>query len=236
MPMMDLSLIQLDVEQVRVARKEEVGCMEKRNIWTARPATESWEMIVKPPVRVRWVETLKSDGVRSRSVARDFKGGDEDRDGLFAATPPLESKRLLISRAAMKVNGKLVRKLLFTDAKKAHPNPECKEDVFMVSVAPLKDTIMVTSPYCGKQRRSGRLEVTPWWSLQSGGAWLVLWLADGTTAVVHNVVSAIKGDPMPAPCCDGRQGLSRFEWSVAMVVVKMPTQHRCALVVAHARL
>ena len=49
----------------------------------------------------------------------------------FAATPPLESKRLLLSRAATRVNGKLVRKLLFIDAKKAHLNPECKEDVYI---------------------------------------------------------------------------------------------------------
>ena len=61
--------------------------MGKRNIWTLRPTTESWEMLGKPPVSVRWVDTMKSDGVRSRLVARDFKGGDKDRDDLFAATP-----------------------------------------------------------------------------------------------------------------------------------------------------
>ena len=55
-------------------------------------------------------------------VARDFKGGDKDRDDLFAATPPLESKRLLLSRTATGVNGKLTRKLLFIDSKKAHLN------------------------------------------------------------------------------------------------------------------
>jgi hypothetical protein len=74
---------------------------------------------------------MKSDGVRSRSVARDFKGNDKDRDDLFAATPPLEAKRLLISRAATRVNGRLTRKLLFIDAKKAHLNPVCKEDVYI---------------------------------------------------------------------------------------------------------
>ena len=67
---------------------------------------------------------MKSDGVRSRLVARDFKGGDKHRDDLFAATPPLESKRL-------RVNGRLTRKLLFIDAKKAHLNPVCKEDVYV---------------------------------------------------------------------------------------------------------
>ena len=74
---------------------------------------------------------MKADGARSRLVARDFKGGDNDRGDLFTATPPLESKRLLLSRAATKVGGKLTRKLLFIDAKKAHVNQECKEDVYI---------------------------------------------------------------------------------------------------------
>jgi hypothetical protein len=29
-------------------------------------------------------------------AARDFKGGDKDRDDLFAETPPLEAKRMLM--------------------------------------------------------------------------------------------------------------------------------------------
>ena len=77
------------------------------------------------------MDTLKSEGVRSRLVARDFKGGDNDRDDLFAATPPLESKRMLLSRAATFKNGKLTRKLLFIDAKKAHLNPRCQADVYI---------------------------------------------------------------------------------------------------------
>ena len=48
---------------------------------------------------MRWVDTNKGDtinwDVRSRLVARDFKGGDKDRDDLFAATPPLEAKKML---------------------------------------------------------------------------------------------------------------------------------------------
>ena len=61
--------------------------------------------------------------IRSRLVARDFKGSDKDRDDLFAETPPLEAKRMLISRAATKrIDGRR-RKLMFIDAKKAHLNP-----------------------------------------------------------------------------------------------------------------
>ena len=122
---------ELDAGEVKAARKEEVGYMEGRNIWSIKPVAECWEKLGKAPVSVRWVDTLKSDGVRSRLVARDFKGNDKDRDDLFVATSPLESKRLLISRAATRINGQLKRKLLFIDAKKAHLNLKCNDDVYI---------------------------------------------------------------------------------------------------------
>ncbi len=128
----DVSGGELDPKQVKVARKEEIGYMEKeRKTWSLKPIDECWEKTGKAPVSVRWVDIWKAVEVRSRLVARDFKGGDKDRDDLFAATPPLESKRLLVSRAATRVKGKLVRKLLFIDAKKAHLNPRCEEDVYL---------------------------------------------------------------------------------------------------------
>ena len=74
-------------------------------------------------------DTLKSDGERSRLVARDLKGGDNDRDDLFAATPPLESKRMFLSRAATRKHARLTCKLLFIGAKKAHLKPKCQADV-----------------------------------------------------------------------------------------------------------
>ena len=46
-----------------------------------------------------WKEALRE--VRCRLVARDFKGGDKDRDDLFAATPPWEAVRMLMSRATI---------------------------------------------------------------------------------------------------------------------------------------
>lgn len=66
--------------------------------------------------------------VGCRLVARDFKGKDEGRDVLFAATPSLEAKRMLLSRAATNTAGS-PRKLLFIDAKKAYLNPRCEQDV-----------------------------------------------------------------------------------------------------------
>ena len=70
--------------------------------------------------------------VRSRLVARDFRGGDKDRDDLFTETPPLEGKRMLMSRAVTRgLKRKGVRKLTFIDARKAHLNPKCEGDVYI---------------------------------------------------------------------------------------------------------
>ena len=35
--------------------------------------------------------------IRCRLVARDFKGSEKDREDLFAATPPWELKRVMMS-------------------------------------------------------------------------------------------------------------------------------------------
>eukprot|EP00973_Karenia_brevis_P051369 7135667-Karenia_brevis.AAC.1 len=69
--------------------------------------------------------------VRSRMVARHFKGGDKDRDDLFAETPPLKAKTLLTSRAVTRRKDGRSRKLMFIDVKKTHLNSKCEEDVFL---------------------------------------------------------------------------------------------------------
>jgi hypothetical protein len=120
---------------VREARQEEVGFMVERGIWEECPVEESWRVTGKAPVTVRWVDTNKGTLlgmlIRSRLVARDFKGGDKDRDDLFAETPPLEAKRMLISRTATRRKDGRWRKLMFIDAKKAHLNPKCEEPVYI---------------------------------------------------------------------------------------------------------
>eukprot|EP00973_Karenia_brevis_P042330 5858286-Karenia_brevis.AAC.1 len=77
---------------------------------------------------MRWADTNKSHmrnkyDIRSRMVAKNYKGADEERDDLFAETPPLEAKRLLMSRAVTRTADGRSRKLMFIDVKKAHLNP-----------------------------------------------------------------------------------------------------------------
>ncbi len=57
---------ELDPKQVKVARKEEVGYMEKRGIWSLKPTKECWEKTGKAPVSVRWVDIWEVVEVRSR--------------------------------------------------------------------------------------------------------------------------------------------------------------------------
>ena len=68
--------------------------------------------------------------IRCRLVARDFRGVAKDREDLSAATPPWELKKLLMSHAADRSNGK-TRKMLLIDVKKAHLNSESTEDVYI---------------------------------------------------------------------------------------------------------
>jgi len=123
------------LEKVRVARNEEVTYMQGRKLWVLRPTSESFEKTGKAPVSVRWVDTNKGDevdyDVRCRLVGRDFKGADNKRDDLFAETPPWEAKRMLFSRFMTRRRDGRRRKLMLIDAKKAHLNSKCDEDVYI---------------------------------------------------------------------------------------------------------
>ena len=124
----------LEPNLVRAARQEEVDFMQARGIWEESSEEECWRLTGKGPISVRWVDTnkgtIEEPAIRSRMVARDFKGKDKDREDLFAATPAWELKRVLMARTATR--GKRgARKLLLIDAKKAHLNPKCEKDVFI---------------------------------------------------------------------------------------------------------
>jgi hypothetical protein len=125
----------LDLKLVREARMEEVGYMKDKGIWVEVDRNECFKNLGKQPVTVKWVDTNKGSdeapAIRSRLVARDFRRKDDkDRQDLFAATPPLELKRMLMSKAASMSDCGRRRKLLFIDVKKAHLNPKCEADVY----------------------------------------------------------------------------------------------------------
>jgi hypothetical protein len=129
---------ELRVKDVRKARKEELDYMVKKGIWDVVDESECWKKTGAAPVSTRWVDrnkgTEEQPEVRSRIVARDFKGKGKyckDREDLFAATPPLELLRFLVSMTATRKGGAIKRKMAFVDVKKAHIIPKCERDVYV---------------------------------------------------------------------------------------------------------
>ena len=92
-------------------------------VWDVVPVSQSWKRTGKAPLKGRWVDVNKGDRtrpvIRSRWVAKEFATYKSAE--FFAATPPLEALRMMISHAASgRANGRGGRKILVIDARKAH--------------------------------------------------------------------------------------------------------------------
>ena len=97
----DLSGKPLDAEKVRKARVEEMGEFAKHQVYEKVPTEECWRETGAAPIGTRWVDVNKGDDgkpeYRSRLVAKEIK--TNKREDLFAATPPLEALKILLSLA-----------------------------------------------------------------------------------------------------------------------------------------
>lgn len=98
------------------------------------PLADAFHYTGKGPIGTKWVDVNKGDEkdpeYRSRLVAMEIKRKhDED---IFAATPPLEAKKLLFSMATTGTKGSSKPlKLLFVDVKRAYFYAKCKRPVFV---------------------------------------------------------------------------------------------------------
>jgi len=82
-------------------------------------------------VGVRWVDIQKGILVRSRLVAQEFAGKDE-REDIFAATPPLFATKVVISDAASRGDyGQGDRVLLILDVKRAFLYGDIEDNVYI---------------------------------------------------------------------------------------------------------
>ena len=97
----DLSGKRLNPKLVKEARKEEMVEFGKHGVYVKVPIQRCWDETGKDPIGVRWVDINKGDDAdpeyRSRLVAQEIKM--DKREDLFAATPPLEAKKMLLSWA-----------------------------------------------------------------------------------------------------------------------------------------
>ena len=98
----DISGEELNPAMVRLARKEEIKYFKDMKVYKKVPLSECLAATGKQPIGVRWVDINKGDvsnpNYRSRLVAREFKV--DDKPEWYAATPPSECLKLLISKLA----------------------------------------------------------------------------------------------------------------------------------------
>ena len=119
----DVSGEELLPEWVEQARREEMTYFHKLGVYKVVPRSHQQRTGGKI-VSTRWVDTNKGDtqhpNCRSRLVGREFNV--ERDDSLYAATPPLEALRLILSYAATWATGRDTRRrnVMVNDVRRAY--------------------------------------------------------------------------------------------------------------------
>jgi len=129
----------LPSEEVARARSDEIDGLKQYGVFEKVSVEECWKEIGKRPIGVRWIDCNKGDAVhpnfRSRLVAKEIK--KDSRIDLFAATPPLEAKKILFSLAVTegygfdRENRDDGMKLDFIDIRKAYFNAPARRAVYV---------------------------------------------------------------------------------------------------------
>ena len=96
----------LDPHMVKEAREVEMDDVHKHKVYEKVPLEECYKERGVAPIGIRWVDTNKGDRVhpeyRSILVAQEINMNK--REDLFAATPPLEAKKILFYKRRTSVN------------------------------------------------------------------------------------------------------------------------------------
>ena len=128
----------LDTELVLEARLEELTEVKKHNVYKKVPIAQCMERTGRRPIGTRWVDINKGDDIdpkyRSRIVAQEFN--NHKRDDLFAATPPLEAIKILLSCAVTQEIGykdKVTNgmKIDFIDVRRAYYHADARREVYV---------------------------------------------------------------------------------------------------------
>jgi hypothetical protein len=133
------------------ARQEEIDFMIDWAVWEEVATSLCWQVTGKGPLGGGWVDINKGDeetpNIRCRYVAKEI--AYYKCDDFFAAMPPLETLRMMISRAASsRSSGKKGRKILVIDARKAHLHAMTDRDIFVMLPPEIRRPGM-----CGRLKR-----------------------------------------------------------------------------------
>ena len=126
----DVIGVEFDAEMAKAARKEEVDYIRKMRLYRNVSEEECWRVTGKAPIKVRWVDISKGDvknpNYRSRFAAKEIN--TYKRDGLFAATPPLEALKTIMSATA---TGNKGESIMVNDVSRAFLHAKVKRDVYV---------------------------------------------------------------------------------------------------------
>ena len=144
----------LDPRLTQAARAEEVEAIRNIGVYRKVPITQCLKETGKRPIGTRWVDTNKGDKlkpkVRSRLVAQEINR--HDMPELFAATPPLEYIKYLISLCASSQWTNSPTRLKISYVKKAYFYAAATRRVYVA--LPAEDILPGEEGMCGMSERS----------------------------------------------------------------------------------
>ena len=132
----------LDAKKVQAAREDEMSELKRLHVYDEVDLEECWRLTRRPPITARWIDTNKGDDARpkyrSRFVARQIRQlhGGSDREDVFAATPPWEAVKILLSEAVTNYDPKMKKKLMFIDISKAYLFAPVTDKALFVELPP----------------------------------------------------------------------------------------------------
>eukprot|EP00973_Karenia_brevis_P042751 5916416-Karenia_brevis.AAC.1 len=162
----DVTGAPLDAERVRRAREEEIRYFKKMKVYKKVLRSKCHQLTGRDPIGVRWVDVNKQDNenplYRSRLVAKQFKTGNDPE--LFAATPPLETMKLIISIAATRNHeGRIDKKIMINDVSRAYFYAPSEKPTFV--------EICAEDFEPGDEDKCGELQVSMYGTRQAAQNW-----------------------------------------------------------------
>ena len=128
----DVSGATLDPKLVVKAKQLEMDYFRKMGVYHKVPR-KTLQQHGGRIIGTRWIDINKGDeespDYRSRMVGKEFNVGSDP--ALYAATPPLEALRLIVSRAATTRRGSGKMKVMINDVKRAYFHARATRDVYV---------------------------------------------------------------------------------------------------------
>ena len=120
----------LDADAVKAARALEMEYFQKLKVYTKVPREISKG---KKVIKTRWIDINKGDeaspDLRSRLVGKEF--ADSIDPGLYAATPPVEAMRVILSRSATVGKSDVKKVVMTNDVRRAYFHATVSREVYV---------------------------------------------------------------------------------------------------------